>query len=136
MKANLMNRTIEMTKSEAKAAGRINSEKFNELKEYQSAYPSYTVRIIETPKRKSNYSGLDYKFMENYIKACNKDNKNEILEEFKTLRGFDNENLSKCEKAKVASYLEVKNWFLKKFPEIEGFKKSQSEKIAEILNIA
>ena len=35
MKANLMNRTIEMSKSEAKAAGRIGTEKFNELREYQ-----------------------------------------------------------------------------------------------------
>ena len=33
MKANLMNGTIEMTKEEAKSAGKLNSDKFMELKE-------------------------------------------------------------------------------------------------------
>ena len=136
MKANLMNGTIEMTKSEAKAAGRINSDKFKELKEYQNAYPSFTIAIIETPKKKSQYKGLDYKFMENYIKNCKRENKEEIMAKFNTLRGFENVDRADCEKAKVASYIEVKTWFLKTFPEIDEFKETQSKKIAEILNVA
>ena len=67
MKANLITKTIEMSKNEAKAAGRIGTEKFNELREYQRAYPNYTICIIEAPKKKSQYSGLNYKFMETYI---------------------------------------------------------------------
>lgn len=67
MKANLMNKTIEMTKSEAKAAGRIDSEMYKELKKYQKAYPTFTISVIETKKRKAQYKGLDYKFIENYI---------------------------------------------------------------------
>lgn len=136
MKANLITKTIEMSKNEAKAAGRIGTEKFNELREYQRAYPNYTICIIEAPKKKSQYSGLNYKFMETYIKNCNKSNKDEILEQFNTLRGVGNKNRSKCEKARVASYLEVKAWFLGIFSEIEEFKKEQSDKIAEILNVA
>lgn len=136
MKANLITKTIEMSKNEAKAAGRIGTEKFNELKEYQRAYPNYTICIIEAPKKKSQYSGLNYNFMETYIQNCNRENKAEIMEEFRTLRGFGNGNRSKCEKAKVASYLEVKAWFLKKFPEIEEFKETQNKKIADILNVA
>ncbi len=136
MKANIINRTIEMTKAEAKAAGKITSDKFKELRKYQRVYPDFVISVMETPKRKSQYSGLNYKFMETYIQNCNKENKDEILRDFNTLRGFDNGNRSKCEKAKVASYLEVKAWFLKKFPEIEEFKETQSKRIAEILNVA
>ena len=136
MKANLITKSIEMSKNEAKAAGRIGTEKFNELKEYQRAYPNYTICIIEAPKRKSEYSGLNYKFMETYIQNCKRADKAEIMDEFNTLRGFDNGDRSKCERAAVASYLEVKAWFLKKFPEIAEFKETQSKKIAEILNVA
>ena len=39
MKANLMERTIEMTKSEATKAGKIGSPKANELQSYRTAYP-------------------------------------------------------------------------------------------------
>jgi hypothetical protein len=136
MKANLMNRTIEMTKSEAKAAGRINSEKFNELKNYQNAYPTFTIAIIETPKKKTQYRGLDYKFMENYIKKSDREDKDEIMNKFDTLRGKANDDRAECEKAEVASYIDVKKWFLKTFPEIKEFKEAQSKKIAEILNVA
>ena len=136
MKANLINKTIEMSKSEAKAAGRIGSEKFKELKKYQRAYPDYTICIIEAPKRKSEYSGLNYKFMEAYIKGCKKEDKDQIMEEFKTLRGVENKDRSEFEKVKVASYLEVKTWFLKKFPEIQQYKDNHSKKIEDILNVA
>jgi len=136
MKANLMNGTIEMTKVEAKAAGRLNSEKFKELKDYQNAYPTFTIAIIETPKKKSQYKGLDYKFMETYIKNCKREDKEEIMKNFNTLRGLDNADRADCEKAKVASYIEVKAWFLKTFPEIDEFKETQNKKIAEILNVA
>lgn len=136
MKANLMNKTIEMTKSEAKAAGRIDSTKYDELVKYQNAYPSFAIKVIATPKRKSQYSGLTYKYMEAYIQKCNRENKVAILNEFRTLSGFDNKNRSKYEKAKVANYREVKGWFLKQFPEIEEYKETQSKKIESILNAA
>ena len=145
MNANLMNRTIEMTKNEAQSAGRIGSKKFNELKEYQTAYPKFTICIVATPKRKSQFTGLDYDFMEKYIKECKKENKNEILEDFNTLRGkIKNDSTVEDEekgtstpvKAEKASYLEVKAWFLKTFPEIENYKKEQLKKIEAILNVA
>jgi predicted transcriptional regulator len=131
-----MNYTIEMTKTEAKAAGRLNSETYEELKKYQAAYPTFTISVIEIKKRKVQYKGLDYKYIENYIQKSNRNDKNEILAEFNILRGSDNKNRAQCEKSEVASYSEVKAWFLKKFPEIKEFKKNQSEKIEAILNAA
>ena len=136
MKANLMNRTIEMTKNEAKAAGKITSDKFKELREYQEAYPTFTIAIVATPKRKSQYKGLNYKYMEKYINNCNRENKDEIMKEFNELRGLDNVNRDEFEKVKVTSYLKVQTWFLGKFPEIKEFKENQSKRIDEILNVA
>ena len=37
MNANLGKKVIEMTKAEAKAAGKIDSDKFKELRNYQAA---------------------------------------------------------------------------------------------------
>ena len=138
MKANLITKTIEMSKNEAKAAGRIGTEKFNELREYQRAYPNYTICIVEAPKRKAQYSGLDYDYMEKYIKECDKSDKEkeEIMKEFRTLRGLDMENHADCVRAVAASYPQIKKWFLGKFSEIGEFRKNQNKKIAEILNVA
>ena len=63
MNANLCAKVIEMTKNEAKAAGKIGSEKFKELREYQAAYPYFTIEIKAAPKRKASFSGLTYKYM-------------------------------------------------------------------------
>ena len=43
MNANLIKKTIEMTANEAKAAGKIGSEKFMELRQYQEVYPTFTI---------------------------------------------------------------------------------------------
>ena len=45
MNANLMTKKIEMSKTEAKAAGKINSEKFNELNTLRSMYPTFEIEI-------------------------------------------------------------------------------------------
>ena len=45
MNANLMKKTIEMTKAEAKAAGKIGSEEFKELRQYMEMYPTFTIDI-------------------------------------------------------------------------------------------
>ncbi len=136
MKANLMNRTIEMTKNEAKAAGKITSDKFKELREYQEAYPTFTIAIVATPKRKSQYKGLNYKYMEKYITNCKRENKDEIMKKFNELRGIDNVNRDEFEKTEVASYRKVQTWFLKTFPEIMEYKKNHNKIIDEILNVA
>ena len=45
MNANLMTKKIEMSKSEAKEAGKLNTEKFHELRQFMAAYPGYEVQI-------------------------------------------------------------------------------------------
>ena len=45
MNANLMTKKIEMSKSEAKEAGKLNTEKFHELRQYMAIYPGFEVQI-------------------------------------------------------------------------------------------
>ena len=117
MKANLMERTIEMTKSEAKKAGKIGSPKFNELQSYRTAYPDFAIKVNET-KKKSTFKDLTYDYMKKYIESHDNEEKT-IMAEFNTLRGIvngiENEFVDK------AKYGEVKAWFLLNFPEIEKY---------------
>ena len=87
MRANIENRTIEMTKVEAKAAGKITSEKFKELKAYKEAYPGFEVVIVAASRKKSAYSGLTYEYMEAYIEKHDDENKT-IMVEFNKLRAI------------------------------------------------
>ena len=130
MNANLMKKTIEMTKAEAKAAGKIGSEEFKELRQYMEMYPTFTIDIKAPAKRKATYSGLTYKYMTAYIESCKREDKDAIMAEFKSLttKSHDGEE--------VAGYLDVKDWFLAKFPEIEKVRKARHDEIQKILRAA
>ena len=83
MNANLMTKKIEMTKNEAKEAGKLNSEKFHELRQYMAIYPGFEVQIKAPSKRKVELGGLDYKYMKTYI--LNHDDEAECLLKWKEL---------------------------------------------------
>jgi len=125
MNANLMTKKIEMTKTEAKAAGKLNTTEYNTLLELMNNFPGYQIEIVKTAAKKvDRFKGLDYNYMRDYIKSHNE----ELLKEFYTLRGLD-ENGKKVGMAAAASYGEIKMWFLKQFPEIEGM----GEKVNKII---
>lgn len=131
MTINYTNNTIEMSKTEAKAAGKYGSEKFNELQTLKAAEPTFRVVIVKsTAKKGDHFKGLTYDYMENYIKTHD-DEEHSILTIFNKLRGLD-ENGQKKELAAAATYGEIKMWFLSQFPEIEAL----STNINEILNEA
>ena len=136
MNANNFSRKIEMTKAEAKAAGKIDSEKYNELRDYLDAYPGFEIQIKAPAKRKVEFRGLDYKFMKEYIqKHDNADGT--IMAEFRTLTAQDKkEKIEGSENLEAAGYLDVKKWFLAKFPEIKKFKEDHAKKVQEILDAA
>ena len=69
MTINYTNNTIEMSKTEAKAAGKYGSEKFNELQTLKAAEPTFRVVIVKsTAKKGDHFKGLTYDYMENYSK--------------------------------------------------------------------
>ena len=125
MKANLMKKTIEMSKAEAKAAGRVNTDEFMELAELRAACPGFRI-VVKTTKSKDTLKGLTFDYMEKYIKSHD-DEDGSIMMEFYTLRGLD-ENRNKIELTKPAAYAAMKKWFLSKYPEVE-----HTDKVNEIL---
>lgn len=130
MNANLMKKTIEMSKSEAKKAGKIGTPEFKELRAYQELYPTYTVEIKAPAKRKNEYKGLTYDYMKSYIKEHD-DGDGKKMEQFLSLIGQDKDG--KIEDTEVAGYLDVKDWFLKQFPEIKKAKETRRDEIKKIL---
>ena len=136
MNANIFSRKIEMTKAEAKAAGKIDSEKYNELRDSLDAYPGFEIQIKAPAKRKVEFRGLDYKFMREYIQKHD-DANGTIMAEFRTLTAQDKkEKAEGSENLEAAGYLDVKKWFLAKFPEIKKFKEDHAKKVQEILDAA
>ena len=136
MNANLMTKKIEMSKSEAKAAGKIGSEKFVELRQYMEMYPGFEIQIKAPAKRKNEFSKLDYKYMRAYIQSHD-DEDGTIMAEFRTLIAQDKKDkVEGSEHLEAAGYLDVKKWFLTKFPEIKQFKDEHSKKVQEILKAA
>lgn len=124
MKINFENNTIEMTKAEAKEAGKFNSDKYLELKEIRADFPNFRIVTKSAPKKRDTYKGLDYDYIEKYLdKYTEKDD--ERRAEFDKLRGY--ENGEKKEMAETATYGEVKAWFLNNFSEIETFNKETNE---------
>ena len=137
MRANHENKTIEMTKAEAKAAGKITSEKYKELKAYKEAYPGFEVVIVAASRKKSAYSGLTYEYMEAYIEKHDDENKT-IMVEFNKLRAIvsdeEKEDLgSMSGTLKAASYGAVREWFLNTFEEIKKFHDDHDKEVEKIL---
>ena len=134
MNANIFSRKNEMTKAEAKAAGKIGSDKFNELHDYMEAYPGYEIQIKAAPKRKVELKGLDYKYMRNYIQKCEREDKGKIMEKFNTLIAQDKKaGKEGYENIEAAGYLEVREWFLATFPEIKQTREDHKKKVQAIL---
>ena len=136
MNANLMTKKIEMSKNEAKAAGKIGTPEFEELRQYMAMYPGYEVQIKAPAKRKVEFRGLTYEYMKNYIKKHDDEN-GTIMAEFCELVAQDKKDkVEGAEHLEATGYLDVKKWFLAKFSEIRQYKEDHTKKVQDILNAA
>ena len=134
MNANLMTKKIEMSKKEAKAAGKIGTPEFEELKNYMKEYPNFEIQIKAPAKRKVEFRGLDYKYMRGYI-LKHDDEDGTIMAEFCELIAQDKKDkVEGAEHLEAASYIAVKKWFLTTFPEIEQRRDDHKAKVQEILS--
>lgn len=135
MNANIFSRKIEMTKAEAKAAGKIGSEKFGELQQYMKEFPGFEIQIKASVNRKVDLKGLDYDYMRNYIQKCGRTDKDDIMNKFNTLIAQEKkEGKEGSEHLKAAGYPEVREWFLSTFPEIKQTRDDHKKKVQAILN--
>ena len=133
MNANLFARKIEMTKTEAKEAGKLNSDAFNTLRQLMEMYPGYEIQIKAPAKRKNEFGKLDYKYMRAYI-LKHDDEKHSKMETFKTLIAQDKKDGREgSEHLEAAGYLDVRVWFLSTFPEIKQTREDHKAKVQAIL---
>lgn len=89
---------IEITATESKAAGRMGSDKFNELQACRRVAPTFAVVVVKsTAKKVDHFKGLTCDYMKEYIEKHPKDielsdgAKMSALEMFYELRGLDTE---------------------------------------------
>ena len=133
MNANLKMKKIEMTQSEAKEAGKLNTEKFHELRQYMAMYPGFEIQIKASAKRKVELKGLDYKYMKSYI-LKHDDEQHSKMEKFKILIAQDKKDGKEgAEHLEATGYLNVREWFLTAFPEIKQNRENHNKKVQEIL---
>ena len=120
MTINYITMTIEMTKAESKAAGKIGTEEFKNMLTLMQQFPNYKIQVATraATKKSCDYKGLTYDYMEKYIQVH--DNEGQTIKaEYDALRGNTAEAIDAL--AESCSYQEIKKWFLNKFPEIEKF---------------
>lgn len=129
MKINQKNHTIEMTKKFAKAAAKFGTEEYKQLQEARRDYPNFRVVTVSRKPdiKKDQYKGLTYEYMERYIQKHDDEQKS-IMAEYKMLRG----KTAEAEEALAESftYLEMREWFLKKFPAIAQFHEARAKLLA------
>ena len=128
MKAIFERKVIEMTKSEAKAAGKVGTAEFEELASLRAACPGFRI-VVKASKSNDNMKGLTVDYMKKYIEKH--DDKNGTnMSIFNQLRGLDDDG-KKIEFARVATYGELKMWFLDTYPEVENINKTVDDILAK-----
>lgn len=126
-KIDFTNNTITMTKAVAEKASKYGSEEYRELMQVRKDFPTFEVKVIATPKRKTEFKGLNYAFMKQYIMNCKRADKDEIQKDFEELT-------TKIDGCDVASFGEVRQWFLETFPDIKNHRKNHRAKMDNILS--
>ena len=118
MTINYEKNTIEMTKAFAKRASQYGTEEYKSLQEVHQAFPTYRIVTVAHKAGKSDFKGLDYKFMKRYTDAHDDENKTRmttLLDLLGESEGAKTNNLA------AKSYPEIKRWFLDTFPEIAEY---------------
>ena len=124
MNINLINKTIVLSNSEAKKAGKPNSELYAQLAKLRADFPNFTIVIKPAPKRKESLKGLTYDYMEKYIESHADAEKN--MADFEVLRASNTDD----ELLSPAHYGKIKKWFLSTYPEVKAYQ----TKIENIIN--
>lgn len=128
MNANYEKKIIEMTKTESKAAGKVGTEEYMMLKELRAENPGFTISI-KASKSRDNMKGLTVAYMKKYIEAHDDAEKTNMTI-FNSLRGLD-EDGNEIELARVATYGELKMWFLDTYPAVENMNKTVDDILAK-----
>ena len=128
---NDKNRTIEISKKFANEAKKFGTEEYRMLQEARKDYPRYKVTVKAAAKRADSFKGLNQDYMLGYIKTHDKkDEQGNVIDNlsvFYSLTGRDAEGEKKVF-SEVATYGELKKWFLEQYPEV-AMKRENIDKI-------
>ena len=127
-------RKIEMSKSFAKKASVYGSDEYIALQGARRDYPEYQVVTAKPTKRNDPFKGVTMEYMEKYI--ASHDNDGKIMADFNVLRGKSDADEELSEYAEAASFFEIKEWFMKTFPEIKTYSETSRKRIDMILGKA
>ena len=125
MKINHMNCTIELTKTEMKAAEKFGSEMYLNLREARQDNPNYRVKLVTPSKKVDRHKGLTADAMKKFIEKHDDENET-VLKEFYQLRGLTpegEEDVFGC----AVSYGELKQWFFVQYPQFVKMEDSVNE---------
>ena len=125
MKINHMNCTIELTKTEMKAAEKFGSEMYMTLREARQDNPNYRVKVVAPSKKVDRHKGLTADAMKKFILKHDDENQT-ILKQFYQLRGLTPEG-KEDEFGCAVSYGELKQWFFVQYPQFEKMEDSVNE---------
>ena len=103
------NKIIRVTKQLYNAAKKYGSDECKLFEELMEKYSDYQILVNHVKRR--NSIRITFDFMTKYISAHDEDGT--IMEEFLFKRGLKGTNEN------VESYLEIKKWFIKLFPEVK-----------------
>ena len=117
---------IEMNTTFAKMIENPLSDEYALLQKLKMENPEFKVsrRKIKSNPNKDSYKGLTYEYMEMYIEKHDDKDKT-IMAEYKMLRGLTDEAEEVL--AESFTYLEMKEWFLAKFPAIKSFHEARAK---------
>ena len=127
---NDKNRSIEISRKFANEARKFGTEEYRMLQEARAAYPKFKVVTKATAKRADSFKGLNRDYMEKFIKTHEKkDEKGNVIDNLTTFYALTGREAdgSKKEFSEVATYGELKKWFLEKYPEVAIRRKSIDE---------
>ena len=125
MKINHMNCTIELTKTEMKAAEKFNSDMYMTLREARQDNPNYRVKLVASSKKVDRHKGLTADAMKKFIEKHDDEN-NTVLKEFYQLRGLTPEG-KEDEFGCAVTYGELKQWFFEQYPQFVKMEDSVNE---------
>lgn len=121
-------RRIVMDRTFAKFYCDTTSEEYAHLQRVRADYPNFSVvrRRIKKNTKQEHYAGLDYAYMEAYIRKYeSKETVDDVLAEFEELKFA-----SKCH-SRHRRYPAIRTWFLDKYPRVDDLfkqKKQEEEK--------
>lgn len=128
---NFNAKTIELTKTEMKAAMLFDSDEYNKLQRARRDNPDFRVVEIKSKRKKADFANLNKSFIVAYVEAHGTDEQKEHFA-FISKRAVDAEG----EYCEAQPFFQIKAWFLNEFPELKEARKAYREKVISIYEAA